>query len=199
MRPLRRQRQARGGDSWQIIYMDLMTIIMVFFVILWSISQQKDEGVSDTVGDQSVNLVTLPGDVLFASGKSAMSRKGREIFGKIFAHGEDTVMNFDSGGLVKRMLVIHGHTDGDGSKEENLVLGYERAMAAYQEMRKYSEDLADHAVICTHADNSPAQEVPSSSEDLSLSKEERALVYQAKAANRRITIEDKLVNRYSGE
>ena len=39
-------RTRSGGDSWQVIYMDLMTIIMVFFVILWSINQGKDLGIS---------------------------------------------------------------------------------------------------------------------------------------------------------
>ena len=42
------------GEPWMIIYTDLMTIIMVFFVILWSLNQGKDIGISETVGDVTV-------------------------------------------------------------------------------------------------------------------------------------------------
>jgi flagellar motor protein MotB len=89
--------------------------------------------------------------------------------------------------------VIHGHTDGDGIKDENLELGYGRALTAYKEIRKYSEDLVDHVVICTHADNTPAQEVPAFGGLLSLA--EQNAVRASKSRNRRITIEDKLVSR----
>ena len=70
-------------------------------------------------------------------------------------------------------------------------------MAAYLEIQRYSEAMADHVVICTHADNSPAREVPSFSGRMT--QEERATVRDAKSKNRRITIEDKIVNRFEGE
>jgi len=103
------------------------------------------------------------------------------------------VLNFDVGPLQKRMLVIHGHTDNEGQKEKNLELGYERAMAAYREIAKYGQDVPDHVVICTHADNSPAEEVPAFGGTLTAA--EQAAVREAKTKNRRITIEDKLVSR----
>ena len=60
MRPIRRPRpRGGGGSTWQIIYMDLMTIMMVYFVILWSAetsSKKKDSeftGISPTIGDQT--------------------------------------------------------------------------------------------------------------------------------------------------
>lgn len=187
-----RARVRRGSDSWQVIYMDLMTIIMVFFVILWSINQKADNTLSETVGDQTVNVINLPGDVLFSSGSTKLTREGEVVVRKIF--NNKSVLNFDTGGLVKRLLVIHGHTDSDGPKADNFELGYERARAAYEEIRQYGEDLADHAVICTHADNSPAQEVPDFEGDMT--RAEAALVRRAKRKNRRITIEDKVVNRF---
>jgi outer membrane protein OmpA-like peptidoglycan-associated protein len=95
------------------------------------------------------------------------------------------------------MLVIHGHTDNEGEKDKNLELGYQRAMTAYREIVKYGSDLPDHVVICTHADNSPAQEVPAFGGILSAA--EQAAVKEAKAKNRRITIEDKLVSRVKDE
>ena len=109
------RRAHRRTESWQVIYMDLMTIIMVFFVILWSINQRQEEGLSETVGDETVKMVSLPGDVLFASGASALTKEGKKIFKRLFGDDSGAVLDFETGGLTKRMMVIHGHTDGDGS------------------------------------------------------------------------------------
>jgi len=188
----------KSFETWQIIYIDLMTNIMIFFVILWAITQrQETEGVSQTVGTETVNRVNLPGDVLFAPGKVALTGEGVEVFSRLFADPTGAVLDFDTGGLVKRQLVIHGHTDSDGKKEENLELGYRRALSAYQEIRRHGEELDDHVVICTHADNTPAEEVPAFGG--LLSGAELSMVKAAKAKNRRITIEDKLVSQVKDE
>lgn len=182
-----------GGEAWQTIYTDLMTIIMVFFVILWSLNQGKDLGVSETVGDVTTRYINLPGDVLFAPGKSSMSEEGKEVFQDIFYDESGSVLNFQTGGLTKRMLMIHGHTDGDGKKENNFNLGYKRAVTAYEEIKKYNEEIPNHVVICTHADNSPVQEVPKFEGEVS--KAQRETLRSAKSKNRRITIEDKYVDK----
>ena len=171
-----------------------MTNVMIFFVVLWAVqSRPNKSGISDTIGTETVKMVNLPGDVLFPTGKSELSDAGREVVGKLFADDSHTVLNFDVGPLTKRLLVIHGHTDNEGQKEKNLDLGYQRALAAYREILKYGSDLPDHVVICTHADNSPAQEVPAFGGTLSAA--EQSVVKEANAKNRRITIEDKLVSR----
>lgn len=190
----RESRQRRAFDIWQIVYIDLMTNVMIFFVVLWAVqSRPRKSGLSDTVGTETVKMVTLPGDVLFPTGKSELSDGGHEIMSKLFNDETHTVLNFDVGPLQKRMLVIHGHTDNEGQKEKNLQLGYERAMAAYHEIARYGSDVPDHVVICTHADNTPAIEVPAFGGTLTTT--EQAAVREAKAKNRRITVEDKLVSR----
>jgi len=190
----REPRQRRTFDIWQIVYIDLMTNVMIFFVVLWAVqSRPRKSGISDTVGTETVKMVTLPGDVLFSSGKSDLTDSGHEVMSKLFSDDTHTVLNFDVGPLQKRMLVIHGHTDNEGQKEKNLDLGYQRALAAYREIAKYGTDVPDHVVICTHADNTPAEEVPAFGG--TLSAVEQAAVKEAKSKNRRITIEDKLVSR----
>ena len=99
--------------------------------------------------------------------------------------------------MVKRLLFIHGHTDSDGDKVENFKLGHLRAFNAYQELQKYSKDIPDHVVICTHADNSPEQDVPKF--EGKISPAQRAVLREAKSKNRRITIEDRLINRFEAE
>jgi flagellar motor protein MotB len=186
-----------GGEPWQVIYTDLMTIIMVFFVILWSLNQGKDIGVSETIGDISTRMISLPGDVLFPAGKSELSDEGSAVFKKIFYDESGQVLNFQNSGLTKRMLVIHGHTDGDGDKDGNFDLGFRRAYAAYNEVKKYNEEFVEHAVICTHADNSPQLEVPKF--EGKTSKAQRETLKKTKAQNRRITIEDTVINTFEPE
>ena len=140
-------------------------------------------------------MVNLPGDVLFPPGRNELSRGGQEVMSKLFADPTGTVLNFDTGGLVKRLLVIHGHTDADGVKNSNFDLGYQRALAAYREIQKHGgSELADHVVICTHADNSPAAGGAGVRRACSPRRKQSA-VREAKSKNRRITIEDKLVSR----
>ena len=178
------------SDVWQIIYMDLMTQIMMFFVILWSISQvaSHSKGLTKNIGETTVHNVSLPGDVLFPTGKSKLTPEGEDVFQKLFSDSTGDVLNFDTGGLSRRVLIIHGHTDNDGAKEDNFVLGFQRALSVYREIKKYGGEISDHAVLCTHADNSPAKDVPQFSG--TMTPAQAATVNEAKGKNRRITIED---------
>ena len=176
------------GALWSIIYIDLMTQIMAFFVIVWSVEHgakliatpQLGSGVG--MGDQTARMVDLPGDVLFSSGQTQLAPDGKTILDKLFGDPASGVLSFDQGGLAQRKLVIHGHTDDVGDKDKNLLLGYERAFAVYLEIRRHSKEVPDHVVLCTHADNTPARAVPADG-----AKDE------ARAKNRRITIEDLVV------
>jgi flagellar motor protein MotB len=186
-----------GGALWAIIYIDLMTQIMVFFVILWAV-EQKEEVVEQIalgqgigMGNQTVRMVNLPGDVLFGSGQTDLGAEGRDVIGKLFGDPASGVLSFDQGGLAQRKLAIHGHTDEVGGKDENFLLGYQRAWAVYQEIRKHGGELADHVIICTHADNTPSRVVPPIEPELT--DEEKAVIREARAKNRRITIEDLVI------
>jgi len=180
------------GALWSIIYIDLMTQIMAFFVIVWSVehgarvTQTPSLGTGVGMGDQTARMVDLPGDVLFASGQTQLASDGKAILDRLFGDADSGVLSFDQGGLAQRKLVIHGHTDDVGVKDANFLLGYQRAWAVYQEIRKQSpKDVPDHVILCTHADNTPqkpvAADTPKPDAD------------QARAKNRRITIEDLVV------
>lgn len=191
------KRKSSASHSWQVIYMDLMTIIMVFFVILWSLNQGKDIGVSETVGDVSRRMINLPGDVLFKPGRHNLSEEGQIVFKNIFYDESGQVLSFQNSGLTKRMLIFHGHTDGDGKKNDNYQLGFRRAYSAYNEVKKYNKELTEHAIICTHADNSPEVEVPKFKG--AISKSQRDALRGTKSKNRRITIEDTTLNKFEAE
>jgi outer membrane protein OmpA-like peptidoglycan-associated protein len=158
-------RRRSHGALWSIIYIDLMTQIMAF--------------------DQTVRMVDLPGDVLFSSGQTSLAPDGRAAIDKLFGDADSGVLSFDQGGLASRKLVIHGHTDDVGDKDKNLLLGYQRAFAVYQEIKRYSNEVPDHVVLCTHADNTPAMSIaPNAATDAKTA---------ARSKNRRITIEDLVV------
>jgi outer membrane protein OmpA-like peptidoglycan-associated protein len=182
------------SDVWQIIYMDLITQIMMFFVILWSLNQVATHttGASKTIGDTTAHKVNLPGDVLFPSGKAKLTPEGEQVFLKLFQDDTGEVLNFDTGGLTRRVLVIHGHTDSDGAKEANLVLGFQRSLTVYKEIQKYGPEISDHIVLCTHADNSPAMDVPRFQG--TLTPAQAKTLGEAKQHNRRITIEDQVLS-----
>ena len=179
-------------EAWQIIYMDLITIVMVFFVILWSINRGRDVDAASATGEESARLVNLPGDVLFPSAKAQLTAQGKDVFKKLFEDDTGEVLNFDLGGLNRRLLVIHGHTDSDGDKIRNLSLGYRRAFAVFREIESYGPEIVDHVVLCTHADNSPDQETPVFQGQITAAQ--AAALREAKSRNRRITIEDKVVS-----
>jgi outer membrane protein OmpA-like peptidoglycan-associated protein len=115
-----------------------------------------------------------------------MAADGKVILDKLFGDTASGVLSFDQGGLAQRKLVIHGHTDDVGAKDANFQLGYQRAYAVYQEIRKHSKEVPDHVILCTHADNTPARVLPAPPVD-------RSVADQARAKNRRITIEDLVV------
>ncbi|HET9993082.1 MAG TPA: hypothetical protein VFQ65_31320, partial [Kofleriaceae bacterium] len=110
--------------------------------------------------------------------------EGHKILTKLFGDPSSGVLSFDQGGLAQRKLVIHGHTDDVGVKDANFLLGYQRAWAVYEDIRKNSKELPDHVVLCTHADNTPSRP---------LSGTEKTALDEARAKNRRITIEDLVV------
>ena len=81
-------------------------------------------------------------------------------------------------------------------RQKILILAIE-GLFPHQEIQKFNPQLADHAVICTHADNSPVEEIPLFSGKIS--KEQRQTLRELKSKNRRITIEDRTVNQIDND
>ncbi len=198
MKSFVKPRARKNTESWQVVYIDLMTNVMVFFVILWSINQGKSSKITPKVGDETSRTVSLPGDIIFSPGKTVLTENGKTVFKNLFSDAvTGQTLNFETSGLSKRLLVIHGHTDSDGKKDENFELGFYRAIAAFHEIQLYSKEIPEHVILCSHADNSPAQELPFNGGNLT--PEQLAALHAIKAKNRRITIEDKIESRVQQE
>ena len=81
--------------------------------------------------------------------------------------------------------MIHGHTDDVGAKDKNFLLGYERACAVYEEIRTLLKGGARSRRL-VHARGQHGV-------DSTARPKDRAVLDQARAKNRRITIEDLVV------
>ncbi|HUP55973.1 MAG TPA: flagellar motor protein MotB [Bdellovibrionota bacterium] len=194
MKTFRKPATRRGErEIWQVIYIDLLSNMMCFFIILWAINQGRKVKLIETQGDTTARMVSLPGDVIFSPGKTLLSNDGRQVFEKLFKDESGAVLRFESNALRKRLLVIHGHTDGDGKKDDNFNLAFGRALSAYHEIARYSPEVPEHVVLCSHADNTPAEDVPALKGNLTPAQKDA--LKTAKAKNRRIQIEDSLVSR----
>src|SRR3954467_6295095 len=92
---IKRERR-ENREIWQVIYIDLMTNLMCFFVILWSINQGKKVKLIETTGDHTARMVSLPGDVIFSPGKTTLTDEGRSVFNKLFSDETGSVLHFES-------------------------------------------------------------------------------------------------------
>ena len=48
--------------------------------------------------------------------------------------------------------------DSEGKKDDNYVLGFQRALTVYKEIQKYGPEIADHAVQLLLAPNGDAEQ-----------------------------------------
>jgi outer membrane protein OmpA-like peptidoglycan-associated protein len=150
-----------GDDStWKIVYMDMITVLMILFLSLWILDRgQTQERVKK--GDVTLTKVQFEADDYFDPGKAQIKTQAREQLEQLFFQQKDAFpepgMDPEAGG--RRIVIINGHTDDQGEKDRNLELGFERAMAVYQELKSKVPKLAQNVGICSYADNFPVERV----------------------------------------
>jgi flagellar motor protein MotB len=178
---------------WQVVYLDFITTVMVFFFALWVVSNGgKGEGLDNKLGDRSVQPYDLSGNA-FGSGSTSLNSHGvnaLEIFVKNVKSGLN--METSKSDAQRSMLYISGHTDdiaaGDGfeGKSRNLSLGFGRAMSVLQFLAQKQPDIVKNVAICSFADNLEADPVPAGMRGKqTLDAKTRG----KRANNRRITLE----------
>lgn len=185
-----RKYQAQEDYTWQAVYMDLVTMLMIFFLLLWVLYQGKP---SEGIGSYQSVMVEA-GDSFFVKGKADLSQKAKDTIKKL----SNVELGLGSIGKTRNRntLVLHGHTDSDGSKFANLNLGYRRAYNVLVELSKYKPEVLENASICTHADNLKKFKLPYMG-DLGASAEMRDILSRqtidSNAGNRRVEIEYKTI------
>ena len=131
-----------GEDTtWQAIYMDLITMLMILFLLLWVISAGKSESKSSGFPFKSLNI----GENSFTSGSADLTGEAKkQILDAVLYQSKQPFLpkvGYDKEEEQYRILMVHGHTDHappKGSKnphEANMKYGYDRAMSVYKVLK----------------------------------------------------------------
>lgn len=147
-------------STWKIVYMDMITMLMILFLSMWIIDRGSPKD-KRKHGDVNLSKVEFEADDYFDTGKSVIKDEAKKQIADIFF---DRKHSFPTPGIDqenhgRRIVLIYGHTDDLGKKDTNFQLGFDRAMAVYQELNKKLPNLADHVGICSYADNFPIEKV----------------------------------------
>jgi chemotaxis protein MotB len=107
------------------------------------------DGVSTSVDGNEVTI-SMQGDILFNSGRTALKTPAKKSLDQIAA-----VLNADYSG---KMIIISGHTDSDPIRKSgyksNHHLGFERGWAVYEYLSKRGVD-AQRMAVSSYGPNSP--------------------------------------------
>jgi outer membrane protein OmpA-like peptidoglycan-associated protein len=136
--------------------MDMITVLMVMFLTLW-LSSKKMAEKDKKGGDITENRITIPADDFFDPGKFDLKPEAKSRISQIFLERETKLPNPGREGRDRILYVIEGYTDDQGEKTKNLELGFNRALAVYNELNASQrlQDFSKNVSICSHADNIP--------------------------------------------
>ncbi len=154
---MKTRRQAQHDDStWKIVYMDMITVLMVMFLTLWLSGKKTDEK-EKKGGDITENRITIPADDFFDSGHAVLKPEARSRISQIFLDREARLPTPGKEGRDRVLYVIEGYTDDVGDRTANFELGFNRAVAVYQELSLSGKlpEFSKNVSICSHADNMP--------------------------------------------
>ena len=147
-------------STWKIVYMDMITMLMILFLSLWVIDQGKAREPAKR-GDVTLTKVEIESDDYFMPGKFDLKKESLQKLNDLFFKGRNSFpapgVDLEAGG--RRVILIHGHTDDQGLKDDNFELGFQRAMSVYHEIQRNVPNLADNVGICSFADNFPLEKV----------------------------------------
>lgn len=149
-------------STWKIVYMDMITMLMILFLSLWIVDRGSRND-KRKQGDVTLNKVEFQADDYFDPGKAQIKEKAREKMEALFFDRQNVfpTLGIDSRNNGRRVVLIYGHTDDQGEKRKNLELGFERAMAVYDELGKRLPHFSDNVGICSFADNFPLEKIHS--------------------------------------
>jgi flagellar motor protein MotB len=175
------------GSTWETVYMDLITQIMIFFLVLWALSAGKG---NDESGNVIRNLADIPSNGMFEDGQSVLTSQGKKTLDKWLSSKPPVGYDDETGS--RSLIIITGHTDDVGNRVSNLGLGYARARSAFKyfQNRRPKMGLLENVILSTASANEPAEDYKKLvAEWQSGSKSAQGLLKVVRAKNRRITIE----------
>lgn len=205
--------KAEGDDNiWQAVYMDLITMLMIVFLLMWVLAFGKT-GKGKSSG-MPFATIEIP-DEAFRSGETALKKSFQDGILSQLSGGKDTFLEklgYDEANEKYYFINIHGHTDHQGSHEANLRYGYERAVSVYKLLsNKYKNLRTDGSLlrppkindkvnisVCSHSYSFPVNQMETDSKGNVIRSD------KLDGANRRVNITGHIIpkselNRFIGK
>jgi flagellar motor protein MotB len=196
-----KQGQQYDDSTWKIVYMDMITVLMVMFLTLWL--SGKIDTQNNRKGESIIeNRITIPADDFFDSGHSILKPQARVRIKQIFLDREARLPTPGREGKDRILYVIEGYTDDQGEKSSNFELGFNRAIAVYNELNSSGllSEFSKNVSICSHADNRPWRpEVDGKIESSNIKASNQVLVMTPdllRRRNRRVSVKLETITDY---
>ena len=141
-------------NSWQSIYMDLVTLLMIFFILMWVVQQGGDGAPVDT--NKIIPFMKMEvGDKSFVTGKAALSKDGdNELRAKLSKQENyKALLNLGYNKKKKKYyyITVHGHVDLNGSYDAGQ-LSYRRANTVANVLRELIDKAKRKAKMAKNSD-----------------------------------------------
>ena len=184
-------------NSWQAVYMDLITLLMLFFLILW-VKQKGGDGApvetSKIIPFQKISV----GDSSFSSGKTSLKGGAKQEIANLLNKGVNKEVLKNLGYSKEKdkfyYITVHGHGSLRGGFEQNMNIALGRARSVAAEVKKaYKRNDTKNLVnkdpdkndrymisVCGHSYNFPKVPIDKNLEGRDLSKQQ--------SINRRVDI-----------
>jgi outer membrane protein OmpA-like peptidoglycan-associated protein len=200
----KKRRNSKDDSTWQAVYMDLITMVMVLFMILWAIQQGGDGAPVDTDKVVPFSKLTLK-DSAFPDGGTRFGVAERKELITFLTQNEKD--NFLKLGYSEKednfyYITVNGHASLTGSFEQNMNVALKRAESVSQTIKDVYNKLGNKNFpnrdktkndrymisVCGHSHNFPKQPLQKNLSGRALSKQQEV--------NRRVEV---MYHRVSGK
>jgi hypothetical protein len=184
-------------STWQAVYMDLITLLMLFFLILW-IKQKGGDGApvetNKIIPFQKISV----GDSSFASGKISLKKVAQNEISNMLSSDVNQQVLKNLGYSQKNdkyyYITVHGHGSLRGNFEQNMNIALGRARSVAEEVKNAyklnkKSDLVNKDIfkddrymisVCGHSYNFPKENIDKNLQGRDLG--------QQQSVNRRVDI-----------
>lgn len=136
---MRRNKNKYQEDStWQAVYMDLVTMVMVLFMIMWAIQQGGEGAPVDTDKIIPFSKLTLK-DSAFPDGGTifgGQEKKDLLYFLTNTKKDDFSKLGYDQKEDKYYYITVHGHGSLTGNFEQNMNIAIQRAMSVAETIKE---------------------------------------------------------------
>ena len=131
------KKQYKEDSTWKAVYMDLVTMVMVLFMILWAIQQGGDGTPVDTDKIVPFSKLTLKDSAFPNGGTNFGGQERKDLLNFITnVKKEDfSKLGYDQKEDKYYYITVHGHGSLTGNFEQNMNIAFQRAMSVAETIK----------------------------------------------------------------